>query len=100
MNLWEVTWEPAARESDPATSHEAARSMRDSVAALHAQILNALERIGGAGSAEQIADAIGTLDHVQVGKRLKELQRAGQITDTGETRRNRSGRSARVMRLA
>jgi predicted ArsR family transcriptional regulator len=64
----------------------------------HRVILVALESMTD-GTAEEIAQACGLQTH-EVGKRLKELSVAGRIAETGETRRQTSGRMARVWRLA
>ena len=88
---------PGARRRDPATSHDAARSMRTAATEQAARVFNALQSLGEAG-AEQIAERIG-MDAYAVRKRLPELEAAGLIATTGDTRRTASGRSERVWRV-
>jgi len=88
---------PGARRRDPATSHDAARSMRTAATEQGARVFNALQALGQAG-AEQIAERSG-MDAYAVRKRLPELEAAGVIQTTGDTRRTASGRSERVWRV-
>jgi len=88
-----------ARSSDPRTSHEAARSAKELRTRQHATIICALEAAGGPLSAEQIADRVGVMDMVQVGRRLGEMVAAEMIEDDMTYHRNRSGRRARRVRL-
>jgi hypothetical protein len=88
---------PAARRSDPETSHQAAESAKELAARHHRIILGALRR-GPAGK-----DRIGTLTSltgVQVCRRLTELHRAGQIEPTGKTVASTAGRQEREWRVA
>jgi predicted Rossmann fold nucleotide-binding protein DprA/Smf involved in DNA uptake len=80
----------AARRSDPATSHEAAKTAP--VAEHQRLILDALA-IGPAG-ASGIAARCVLLPH-QVNRRLHELAKAGRIAETGRTVRSSSGRGER-----
>jgi hypothetical protein len=86
---------PRARSTDPATSHEAAAGVVDFAADHHARILEALT-IGPAGATE-IADRAG-LGRDQVGKRLCELQRRGQVVIDGKVR-NAKGRTESRYRI-
>lgn len=88
---------PGARRRDPATSQQAAESMRTAATEQGARVFNALQAIGEAG-AEQIGQRIG-MDAYAVRKRLPELEQAGLIETTGDTRRTASGRSERVWRV-
>jgi predicted Rossmann fold nucleotide-binding protein DprA/Smf involved in DNA uptake len=68
----------AARRSDPATSHDAAKA---APAAEHQRlILDALGR--GPAGASGIAARCGLLPH-QVNRRIHELAKAGRIVETG-----------------
>ena len=80
----------AARRTDPATSHAAARTAP--VSEHQRLILDALA-VGPAG-ASGIAERCGLLPH-QVNKRINELAKAGRIVETGRTVRSASGRGER-----
>ena len=83
----------AARRTDPATSHQAAKTAP--VAEHQRLIMDALAR--GPAGASGIATRCGLLGH-QVNKRLTELAKAGRITETGRTVLSSSGRSEREWR--
>lgn len=83
-----------ARRTDPATSHVAART-----APVHehiSRILDAMESIGGAATAERIGSWCG-LTSVQVSRRVREMIDAGLIEVCG-TDRTMSGRPAQCYR--
>ena len=80
----------AARRTDPATSHEAAKT--EPVAEHQRLIMDALCQ--GPAGASGIAARCGLSGH-QVNKRLTELARAGRIVETGRTVRSNSGRAER-----
>lgn len=84
-----------ARRTDPATSRDAARSMRHAATAQAAAVLNAL-RQGPAGATE-IARRCG-LTQVQVCRRLSDLQKPGLAKPTGDRAPTAAGRSERVWR--
>lgn len=81
-----------ARASDPETSKAAARQCKALRADHHQKIVAALRRLTTA-NADEIAQYCD-LDRVQVGRRLNELERAGLVRKTGETRPTASGRAA------
>lgn len=83
---------PRARASDPPTSHAAAATVRTFSGDHHQAILAALA-LGPAG-ASGIAARCGLLPH-QIGKRINELARSGQIVTTGRTVVSASGRGER-----
>lgn len=88
-----------ARREDPTTSQEAAHAAAG-VRSEHARaILAALRTAGRPLAAEEIADRTG-LSSVQVCRRFRELEDAGEVTPTDELHRNRSGRSARRFALS
>ena len=91
--------QPRARATDPATSHAAAASMCGlPLAEQHGRILFALQ-FGGPGTVYDLAfRCIGMPAHA-IGKRLSELEAAGRIEPTGETREGPSGRACRVWRV-
>lgn len=84
--------QPAARRSDPATSHAAAASMGKAARDHHEAILGVLWR---PMTIYHIAKLTG-LDHVQVARRMPELEQLGQVRPTGGTEAGPSGRQCRV----
>lgn len=85
-----------ARRSDPATSHEAARRVREFATGHSATVLACL-KAHGTLTVDEIAKHTPLLAH-QINKRLPELQRSGLVAPTGETRLSASGRPERVWR--
>lgn len=98
MNQLALSFDPRrlARASDPITSHEAARRVRE-FAKGHALIILECLRTHGDLTVDEIAKRTTLLAH-QINKRTKELQDAGLIITTGETRLSASGRNERVWR--
>jgi len=84
-----------ARNTDPETSHTAAK-MANGLIAYHNQLIVFQLKKEPMGC-DQIARAINLSGH-QVGKRMKELQKAGLIELTGETVTSFSGRPQREWR--
>jgi hypothetical protein len=89
--------QPAARRTDPETSHQAAKRMRPNAARQKELILVVL-RDGPAGVTE-IASRIGTLNSHEVGKRVSELDADSRITQTGRMVRNAKGNLEREWQL-
>jgi predicted ArsR family transcriptional regulator len=87
---------PGYRQTD--TSKAAADSMKPTSALLQGCVVAALTRHGPM-TADECAIALN-LDKLSVRPRLTELKEAGRVEDTGTRRRNESGRSAIVWRLA
>jgi predicted Rossmann fold nucleotide-binding protein DprA/Smf involved in DNA uptake len=85
----------AARRTDPATSHKAAKTAP--VAEHQRLILDALGQ--GPAGASGIAFRCGLLPH-QVNRRIHELAKAGRIVETGRTVSSASGRGEREWMLA
>ena len=83
---------PVARRHDPATSHAAATSMTRAALDHHEVILGVLWR---PMTIYHIAMLTG-LDHVQVARRMPELEQLGQARPTGETAAGPSGRECRI----
>lgn len=83
----------AARRTDPATSHEAAKTAP--VAEHQRLIMDALTQ--GPAGASGIAGRCGLLPH-QVNRRIHELAKAGRIVETGRTVLSASGRAEREWR--
>jgi len=91
------------------TSIEAAESMEKSSATLRTRVLKTLKSSQAPGhnkvdtniyptfayplTSEQISDISG-ISHDNVWKRISELRAMGKVEDSGERRRNRSGRKA------
>lgn len=90
--------EPAARRTDPGTSHLAAAQARELAARHHRIILSCLEAHGPLGK-DGIAARTQLTGHA-IGKRLPELQRLGRIMLTGRTVASTAGRAEREWRLA
>jgi len=84
---------PAARRTDPATSHQAAASAHELRDQHHSVILAALRAHGPSGK-DRIA-ALTRLTGVQICRRLIELQRDGLIQPTGRTVLSTAGRNER-----
>lgn len=82
---------PRARREDPETSKLAAAQVDDFSNAHYALIRKALAGVDGA-TCHELA-ALTELDHVQVARRLKEMQ---GIYPTAETRPGPSGRPCRI----
>jgi DNA-binding MarR family transcriptional regulator len=91
---YSLPWsKPLARNDDPATSHQAAASVKE-VASKHAMmILDALHTHGDL-SPTGIAECLG-LDRSQVFRRMAELERRGFVYPTGRLLRSPSGRNER-----
>ena len=94
---WMTFDAPLARRCDPPTSHAAAATVRVFSGEHHQAILAALA-LGPAG-ASGIAARCGLMAH-QIGKRINELARSGQIVTTGRTVVSASGRGEREWRVA
>lgn len=78
------------------TSMAAAQSMEQSAPLLRQRCLERL-RLGPA-TADEIAEALG-LSVLSIRPRVTELYQSGAITDTGERRKNVSGRMAKVFKV-
>ena len=87
---------PAARRTDPATSHHAAERIGEFAGGQRAAILAVLQDKGPMDP-ERIGKAVG-LDAYSVRKRLPELERAGFAAPTDMTVPTVSGRQQRVWR--
>lgn len=86
---------PGFKDQD--TSKEAARSMQGKAPLLRSRCLSLLKEAPTGLTADQVASRLGETV-LAVRPRFTELQRDGQIEDTGERRANESGRSAKVWR--
>lgn len=90
----EIDWTRShARRTDPDTSKAAAESVQTAASRHEAAILAELAVSSVPLAAEQLADRLG-LDHVQVNRRLPDLEHAGVARKTDERHQNRSGRWA------
>jgi hypothetical protein len=74
---------PRARKSDPDTSHRAASRVSGVVVDHRNRIMAVLV---GRMTIKEIARAIGSLDHVQVARRMPELEEQGRARPTDERR--------------
>ena len=93
MTQLSIQFEPSARASDPATSHQAAQQARELAARHHALIVDVLHKHGPLGK-DGIA-WFSHLDGVQVCRRVKEMHIAGLIQLTGNTVQSNTGRQER-----
>lgn len=84
---------PAARRTDPGTSHLAAASAKELQAQHHKIILAALNE-HGPGSKDRIA-TLTRLTGVQVCRRLGELEKLDKARPTGRTVPSTAGRQER-----
>lgn len=87
---------PRARRTDPATSKQAARSMRSAAQTQHAAILAVLRQHGDLTFVE-IAGYLGC-EPVQVARRLAELRELKLVERLPGTRPTPSGRDAHLVR--
>ncbi len=85
------------RKDDPITSREAAESVETLRGRHWGIIRESLRGEPGGLTSQEIADG-STLEHWAVTRRMGELETAGKIIRTQETRKNRSGRKAIVWR--
>lgn len=82
------------------TSREAARSMTDSADAIRRRVYRFIAESGEHGATnEEIQDAL-KLAGDTVRPRVWELMGVGSVVDSGARRKTRSGRQARVVRVA
>jgi hypothetical protein len=88
-----------SRRSDPATSHQAAARVPKFEGAHFKAILTVLHLHGPLtiyGISERACSLRWHLDHVQVARRMGELERAGKVRRSGETRPGPSGSQCAV----
>lgn len=88
---------PLFRRTDPVTSKAAGTEAKQWRGEHHQAILDALAK--GPAGASGIAARCGLVPH-QIGKRLHELAKAGQIVETGRLVTSASGRGEREWRVA
>jgi hypothetical protein len=90
---------PLARSTDPATSHEAARSVEPHITSLQALVLKYLK--DSPMTDEELVRCLSDCSYMSpsgIRTRRCELVRAGLVEDTGLTRPTRSGRRSIVWR--
>ena len=91
---------PLARNSDPETSHRAAKDATPRANTHRAKALAALREAGPNGLTDfELAERTG-IAQTSIGVRRKELVDAGYVKDSGRTRPAPSGSSAIVWRAA
>lgn len=83
-----------ARRDDPVTSHQAAARVVEFAHAHHAVIVGSLMS-QGSGTIYEIGERVG-LDHVQVARRMAELEALQVARPTTETKTSPKGRACRV----
>lgn len=79
------------------TSKAAADAMRPSQPRLRQLVLDTLA-VAGPLTADEVADHL-RIDRLSIRPRLSELAALGKVQDTGERRKNKSGKSAVVWSL-
>lgn len=84
---------PRVRNTDPATSFQAADRASEFAHAHHGKILSAL--VDGPGTIYAIGARAG-LSHVAVARRMPELEQFGKVRPTGRTGASPSGRQCRI----
>ena len=87
--------QPGARDRD--TSIKAAEAIASKAPTLRAATLAAFQHSNGL-TADEAADVIGA-SILSVRPRVTELARLGELEDSGERRRNHSGKAAIVWRI-
>lgn len=91
-DLFRYPHQPGAKDRD--TSQEAARHAASGAGLLRAKALRVLERSNGL-TADEVAGRLG-LSILSIRPRITELSRLGKVRDSGQRRRNASGRNAIV----
>jgi hypothetical protein len=81
-----MTYPPASRNTDPATSHEAEHAVTESgKRQTHAEIVLACVRLNPGMTAGELGDATG-LGHIPAQRRLSDLLSTGKVMQSTETR--------------
>lgn len=96
MSLFDFQYPQSPGYTEPDTSRAAAEAIAPSASLLRGKCLAALREFGPM-TADEIADRVG-ITPFSARPRCTELLALGMIVDTGERRRNSSGRSAKTWR--
>jgi hypothetical protein len=88
--------EAFARNTDPTTSHEAAKSV-GVLSDMEQTVFDVIKQFPLGCIADEIEDKLPGKRLVSISPRFKPLINKGFIVDTGEKREGRSGRKQRVM---
>jgi len=86
-----------ARNSDPETSHAAARTLDTNQ--MEALVLNAIAQFPNGCIADDVREMFPDIRRHSLIPRIAPLLRCGAIIDTGETRKAKSGRGQRVVKF-
>lgn len=78
------------------TSQEAAEAIKPSVGRLKREVFAVVKRSGSIGITCDAIEADTAMRHQSCSARVRELVLEGRIHDSGERRKTRSGRAARV----
>jgi len=89
-----------AHRDDPATSRLAARGAVTFSSEHCRKILDALSALPDGGTTHEIAEKVGSLDYVQVARRMKDLARQERVVASDKTRPTPSGKPSIVWKLA
>ena len=92
-------WTPAARNTDPETSHEAAAAAAMRAGTDRALALRALARAGDRGLTDFELEAATRIKQTSIGKRRGELVKSGYVEFAGSKRPAPSGSPAMVWRV-
>lgn len=91
---------PAARTTDPQTSHRAAAAITLRAGTQRALLLQSFVRAGeGLTDEEAMERAVGVSPSSEYAKRCSELREAGWISPTGQTRKGNSGQDRIVSEI-
>lgn len=97
MNLLHA-WLGLARQNDPETAKEAARSIKP--ASLEVMVLEAIKSAPEGCTADEVAYLLPAVSMNSLTPRFSSLLRRGLVIDTGKRRKGRSGRDQRVLYAA
>ena len=80
LTIFDMDAEPRARHTDPPTSHEAARKVaRSGRADAHKAMVMRIVQLHPGLTYREIAGALEWTDHVEVMRRLNDLERAARV---------------------
>lgn len=98
MTIINLIWRRFVRKDAPQTSVEAAQSITPNPMELI--VLEVIKGFPEGCISDQVQDALPHMAYSSVTARFSGLFRKGLIIYTGETRKGRSGRGQRVMKIA
>ena len=96
-SAWGTMWKKLVRKNDPITSIEAAEVI--DTTRLERVVYDVVASYPNGCIQDQVLASLPDLAYSSVTSRFSALLRKGLIEDTGETRRGRSGRNQRVLKV-